>query len=739
MRMFIKQQLLEDVKQNFAIIVPTKALINEVSHRLIYEELNTLLKDKGYKVVKFADQLTLKKDGNFIFVLTPERLLYLLISNPDIDIDYVFIDEAHKISSNDKRSAFYYKVVNMFDSKNRTKLPHFIFASPNIPNPQVYLKMLPERTGATDSLASSYSPVSQIKFLIDIPALTINFYNPQTQEFPHLKSMHEGADTCAIVHRIGCGKQNIVYVSATEAAVELSREFADKYARPTFTAKQIAKIKEKYKMTPQELLSSLSNDIKPEVHPDCFLVKTILKGVAYHIGYLPSSIRMRIEELFRDGVISTLFCTSTLIEGVNLPAQNLFITSYWNGTSHLTQVEFRNLIGRVGRINNDLFGNVFLIRLPEKEDAKRERNKREEFEKLLKKEVPEQELSIVSELNDKQKKRIVEHLSAGNISLLNSNEDKLPDGYELMRKFAQILLKDILHDRNTFVLRAFDDFIDSTTVEKIKKAFKDSKDKIDDDINTSVDQVEDLRTAVADGIAYPTLDADGGVDHAVLLTFLKRLLSIFKWERYEKKTLGQVCKGFRENKACRLAKKCPFCTKPGDPHKLLGWYAVILNQWLQSKGVSQIIDSSMRDKKTKNGLVGYGDKTVPYNDSDPAHRNMVISETLKAIEQVVLFSLANYFLKFSNEYKRFHGVTNFSNDWYEFVEYGTCNELVIYLQRSGFSREVALYVKNNATTYLVDLDTPTPHVKRSIVDCSNANVKKEVAELLFNAPDLFVL
>ena len=29
------------------------------------------------------------------------------------------------------------------------------------------------------------------------------------------------------------------------------------------------------------------------------------KGVAYHIGYLPSSIRSRIEELFKDGKITT--------------------------------------------------------------------------------------------------------------------------------------------------------------------------------------------------------------------------------------------------------------------------------------------------------------------------------------------------------------------------------------------------------------------------------------------------
>ena len=39
--------------------------------------------------------------------------------------------------------------------------------------------------------------------------------------------------------------------------------------------------------------------------------------------------------------------TTTLVEGVNLPADNLFITSYRNGIAQMTPVDFNNLIGRV--------------------------------------------------------------------------------------------------------------------------------------------------------------------------------------------------------------------------------------------------------------------------------------------------------------------------------------------------------------------------------------------------------
>ena len=86
------------MKFNYALIVPTKALINEVSSKII-SDLGALLKEMNYRVVTSAGALALEEEHNFIYVLTPERLLYLLIRHKDKDIDYLFIDEAHKITS----------------------------------------------------------------------------------------------------------------------------------------------------------------------------------------------------------------------------------------------------------------------------------------------------------------------------------------------------------------------------------------------------------------------------------------------------------------------------------------------------------------------------------------------------------------------------------------------------------------------------------------------------------------
>jgi hypothetical protein len=183
MRMFIKNEVIHGAQKNYALIVPTKALINEVRDKVIDDlgengnpERINYLNRCNYSVVTAASDIALEEDHNFIFVLTPERLLYLLISEPKIQIDYLFVDEAHKLSGKNSRAPFYYKVVDML--LKREHKPRFIFASPNIPNPQVYLRMMTDIEAGDDSkLAITYSPVVQIKFLVDLKNKEIQVYN----------------------------------------------------------------------------------------------------------------------------------------------------------------------------------------------------------------------------------------------------------------------------------------------------------------------------------------------------------------------------------------------------------------------------------------------------------------------------------------------------------------------------------------------------------------------------------
>ena len=63
--------------------------------------------------------------------------------------------------------------------------------------------------------------------------------------------------------------------------------------------------------------------------------------------------------------------------------------------------------------------------------------------------------------------------------------------------------------------------------------------------------------------------------------------------------------------------------------------------------------------------------------------------------------MSNYFLRFSNEYKKIYGITEFDNNWYEYVEYGTTNPATILLQRIGFTRENATYIRGHRDKYIL--------------------------------------
>ena len=370
---YIRERIENGSTDNFVILVPTKALINEVRSNM-FEGLQNELTAKNYRIVSAIGEIYLHQDHHFIFIMTPERMHHLLIERPDLTINFVFIDEAHKISERGGRGSYYYKVISQL--RRLEKVPTIIFASPNIPNPEIYLRTIPGvQPSKVHRLASRFTPVSQFKFFMDLPNNKMYIHNEHTKALEYVYRVPAEMTLSKIIQRVGKGKQNVVYCSSRQKVVNYAMEYA-KNLRPLNSPP----------------LTKLANDIRNDVHNECYLADLIEKGIAYHVGYLPANIRLRIEKSFEDGDLRTIFCTSTLVEGVNLPADNLFITSYRNGITNMDEVEFRNLVGRVGRIKYNLFGNVFLLRM---DSGLTDR----QYERLLNNDVPDQRLSFELEEN----------------------------------------------------------------------------------------------------------------------------------------------------------------------------------------------------------------------------------------------------------------------------------------------------------------------------------------------------
>lgn len=369
-------------------------------------------------------------------------------------------------------------------------------------------------------------------------------------------------------------------------------------------------------------------------------------------------------------------------------------------------------IGRVGRIKFNLYGNVFFI-----SDGKHVTEK--EFVRYLQEPIPDQKLSIVEELKPKLKKHVAETLLSGSARIepyVTPGGTLQPDEeYVMMRKFGLILLQDIMDDRNSLVRREFAEFLPPDGEAIIRSKFAGQKNFIDHDINISADQSRKLAAAIHAGAHYPK-PQNGRFTHAVVLGFLEELSRIFDWDRYESQTLG------KRNGA--------------GEHAKLSWYAVILAQWMEGHGLSYIMRQAIKYMQDNPRKFWLNDYTPSVYEDTPEHRNVVFADTLEVIENIILFSISNYFLRFSNMYVSIHGENSLDeNNWYEFVEYGTTNDITVFLQRNGFSRESANYIKDHPE-YIVRTETGLK-LRRSLLECKNNDARNEAELILLNRPELF--
>lgn len=341
---FLIDKLFHEKKYKVLYIVPSRALINQVSEDFISEIDNEI----HIKTTYVEENEIFDKE---IYILTPERCIKILSS--DLEIDFVFIDEIQGIEDVGGRGQTFEYVFNEISVKYpKTKI---VTAGPNITNPEKTFLEIFERESSP--ISTKLSPVFQIKLTlknIEKGIFEIRVQNDMNkdQSFKHdfnfdyskLKSL--GEQMAHLIDKIAPDDFNIVYVSDGDLAQQWSIKYTE-IKNPGY----------KIDYEVQELIDFLKEDI----HKKYFLIECLKKGIAYHHGSLPDIVRKEIETLYINEKIKTLFCTSTLLEGVNLPANNLFTFQPKKDNTPLTKFEFGNLIGRAGRLNSSLYGTVYYI------------------------------------------------------------------------------------------------------------------------------------------------------------------------------------------------------------------------------------------------------------------------------------------------------------------------------------------------------------------------------------------
>ena len=354
LKKYIEQKLKKANKYCVYYIVPSRALINQVSEELRIELPQVQIKNA------YIDEEILQTE-KIIYVITPERAINIINSETNTIIpDLIFIDEIQNVENEDGRgSLFEYVFEELSNISNDIKI---VTAGPFISNSNEIFKELFDKE--SEVVNTNLSPVFQLRTIIKLKSnflsLTLFANNKVFYELNNIVEIKNIEKT--FNSNIGAGLAQIMISFKDKNDNNLVYSSRGDYAEKWALKYSIA-LQEENKSNPdlEEELIDLIKFVKKEIHPKYYLIDCLQNKIAFHHSSLSEFVRKEIESLFESGIINTLFCTSTLLEGVNLPADNLFVVKPEKNTENLSDFEFGNLIGRAGRLKNTLYGSIFCV------------------------------------------------------------------------------------------------------------------------------------------------------------------------------------------------------------------------------------------------------------------------------------------------------------------------------------------------------------------------------------------
>lgn len=357
---YLVSKILSSESNTAAYIVPTRALISQVS-KDIAKALS--LYDKKIIITEVPIEVDIKNNDGVIYVLTQERL-QILLSQYDNEIDFMIIDEAQGISDSSRGVVLQSVVEKTLEEKQPTKL---LFGAPFVRNPNIFLETFGFNGNDTKIVDTIDSPVSQNLLhlktsAIDTSSVAISLIRNSEPEYRITKVdlatelVQDNVTLSNISYHFGKDSQSIVFGSEPANCEKLCQLLSGLYVLDNDDGENV-----------NEALKEFSDLIRTHIHKKFSLAQFIDNGIAFHYGKLPSFIRKGVQSLLSSGHISFVVCTSTLLQGINLPAKNIFILkpskggSWGEGSVPISSTEFWNLVGRAGRLTKDFEGNIYLI------------------------------------------------------------------------------------------------------------------------------------------------------------------------------------------------------------------------------------------------------------------------------------------------------------------------------------------------------------------------------------------
>ena len=644
---YIIQKILKETEYNVVYLVPTKSLIFEVQ-KSILNRLRDLGVNSKEAMVVTSGNLTIIKQLGFIkkkvFVLTQERLQQMLSYDTNLHIDLLVVDEAQKINDGSRGVILEDAVEDLLQSHPTQS----VFIVPNVSNPQKFQNIF-DVSDSFKSEKTSRTPVSQNIFLVDFNkkdvslTLTMKEFddNLVMKTIPTKLESREktqyGLKAWTATNILVNQDHTLIYCNGPQECILISE-----------------RMKETLPEINEDRLSEAIKFLETHVHPEYYLVDHLRYGIGYHYGNMPQFVRFVVKDLFDNKLINYLCCTSTLLEGVNLPANNIILHKPKSGNLNpMDTGSILNLSGRAGRLGKDYYGNVYCINLDQWDKGQ------DAFDGNL----------------DEVKSAVEKTLSEDFEQLLSHLEqyDVPPRGEKNIETVATSLIIKKLKDQN-FDFESFFKKYPDITNENIQK------------IVSKLTKIENSVSSLSKSIILKNRGIDPRLQHDLYVYLKKieyRILPPHPTDEFFKNHLKLIFKLISE-----------YLLK--DKSKSYRYYTKIASMWIRQKTYKRILEQSL----------WYEEKIKLQHPLVKNEINNVIDELDKILERRLKFDYSKAMQCYCDIIEHILSEENSQDDFCKelanFLEAGAYNPKILLLMNIGLSRNNAI-----SLSYVVDDDITT--------------------------------
>lgn len=317
----------ETTDKNICVITPTKSLLAQTKMRIIKDGV------RRHEKIITHPEMYIGNEERVIAIMTQERVLRLLRKVGDLQFDYVIIDEAHGLLHDDDRNMLLASVILVLEKRNPDTV--FKFLTPFLCDAENI------KVRYADYILKSYKVEEYIK----------------TEKFYVAELRNSCAGRLALYDQFMNKFYDMGFLDEVNTEWEFVKRYADRknivYLNKPKDIEALIDIINKEKMCDAvQKIEEACKNIAEYVHPKYRMIQAIQRGVIYHHGAVPEPIRMYVEKLYAEiEIIKYVVTSSTLLEGVNLPADKMFILDNKKGKGRLNPSDFKNLIGRVCRFS----------------------------------------------------------------------------------------------------------------------------------------------------------------------------------------------------------------------------------------------------------------------------------------------------------------------------------------------------------------------------------------------------